>query len=64
MVTINGIPTDVSGKTIREYLTTTTYDPTRIAIEKNGEIVPKAQYDTTILQDDDTLEVVSFVGGG
>ena len=64
MVTINGTPTDVSGKTIREYLTAAAYDSTRIAIERNGEIVPKAQYDTTLLQDGDTLEVVSFVGGG
>ena len=36
----------------------------RIAVERNGEIVPKSEYETTMLQNDDVLEVVSFVGGG
>ncbi len=64
MVKVNGQQLDISGKTIAEYLKETNYDRNRIAIECNGEIVPKAQYDTTILQDGDALEVVSFVGGG
>lgn len=64
MVKINGEQLDIAGKTVAEYLAETNYNPKRIAVEKNGDIVPKAQYDTTILQDDDTLEVVSFVGGG
>ena len=32
--------------------------------KRNGDIVPKAQYDKTVLQDGDSIEVVSFVGGG
>ena len=36
----------------------------RIAIEKNGEIVPKSQYAQTMLQDGDVLEMVVAVGGG
>lgn len=64
MVKINGELLDIAGKTVTEYLAGTNYDPKRIAIEKNGEIVPKAQYNTTILQDNDVLEIVSFVGGG
>ena len=32
--------------------------------EINGEIVPKAQYAQTVLKDGDSVEVVSFVGGG
>ena len=35
-----------------------------IAVERNGEIVSKAAYGTTMLQNEDVLEVVSFVGGG
>ncbi|MDE6773465.1 MAG: sulfur carrier protein ThiS [Treponemataceae bacterium] len=53
-----------AGKTLAEYLATTDYDPKRIAVERNGAIVPKAQYADTVLQDGDTIEVVSFVGGG
>jgi sulfur carrier protein len=36
----------------------------RIAIEHNGEIVPKSQYLQTELQSGDQLEVVVAVGGG
>lgn len=64
MVKINGEYLDVAGKTLAAYLAGTSYDPKRIAVERNGEIVLKAQYEETMLQDDDVIEVVSFVGGG
>lgn len=64
MVQINGTLADTAGKTISAYLAETDYDPSRIAIERNGEIVPRAQYDKTLLSDGDVIEVVSFVGGG
>lgn len=64
MVRINGQEFQIAGKTISEYLADTDYDEKRIAIEKNGDIVPKAVYGETILKDGDELEVVSFVGGG
>jgi sulfur carrier protein len=64
MVRINGEELDIAGKTLAEYLATTSYDPKRIAVERNGDIVPKAQYGETILTDGDSVEIVSFVGGG
>ena len=64
MVKINGAEYDVAGKTVAEYLEMTDYNPMRIAIERNGEIVPKAQYAETVLQDGDSVEIVNFVGGG
>ena len=64
MVKINGEELKVAGKSISEYLATTNYDPKRIAVERNGDIVPKAQYEETMLRDGDVVEVVSFVGGG
>jgi len=36
----------------------------RIAIERNGEIVPRSRYDEVALADGDRLEVVVAVGGG
>jgi sulfur carrier protein len=36
----------------------------RIAIEKNGNIVPKSQHPTTLLQANDQIEIVVAVGGG
>ena len=64
MVKVNGTELDIAGKTVAEYLAATKYDPRRIAVERNGNIVFKSQYCETVLEDGDSLEVVSFVGGG
>jgi sulfur carrier protein len=36
----------------------------RIAVERNGEIVPRSKFDQPILADGDRLEIVVAVGGG
>ena len=36
----------------------------RIALERNGEIVPRSMFDTLLLSDGDKLELVVAVGGG
>jgi sulfur carrier protein len=36
----------------------------RLAIEKNGEIVPRSQFAQVFLQEGDKLEIVGAVGGG
>ena len=64
MVKVNGTELNIAGKTVAEYLAGTNYDLKRIAVERNGDIVPKAQYETAVLADGDSVEVVSFVGGG
>ena len=64
MVKVYGTELDIAGKTVSEYLATTNYDPKRIAVERNGDIVFKSLYDATVLEDGDSLEIVSFVGGG
>ena len=64
MVKVNGTELDIAGKTVAEYLATANYDPKRIAVECNGDIVFKSQYSETVLKDGDSLEVVSFVEGG
>lgn len=64
MVKVNGEMLDIAGKTIGEYLSSTRFAMGRIAVERNGEIVPKSEYDKIELCDGDTLEVVNFVGGG
>ncbi len=35
-----------------------------VAVERNREIVPRAQHGATVLADGDVLELVHFVGGG
>ncbi|MBE6688698.1 MAG: sulfur carrier protein ThiS [Ruminococcaceae bacterium] len=64
MVNVNGKPLEIAGKTLAGYLESTAYDMKRIATELNGNIVPKASYAHTVLRDGDSVEIVSFVGGG
>ncbi len=62
---INGVQKEYSEKlTISEMLKKEKYHKERVAVELNEEIVPKDEYDTTVLQDIDVVEVVSFMGGG
>jgi sulfur carrier protein len=36
----------------------------RVAVEHNGNIVPRAEWESTSLSEGDRLEIVHFVGGG
>ena len=49
---------------LTQYLKENVYNEKRVAVERNGEIIPKAKFQDTILSDADTLEIVHFVGGG
>ncbi len=64
MVRVNGQDLEIAGKTVAEFLADAGYDPKRVAVERGGGIVPKAQYGETVLADGDCVEIVSFVGGG
>ncbi len=64
MVKVNGNQQDIAGASMTEYILSSGYDVKRVAVELNGDILPKAKYDETILQEGDCLEIVSFVGGG
>tara|TARA_X000000368_G_C22814546_1_gene616206 strand:+ start:444 stop:647 length:204 start_codon:yes stop_codon:yes gene_type:complete len=39
-------------------------DNKKVAIELNGEILPKNKYNKKKLQDNDKIEIVHFIGGG
>ncbi len=64
MVTINGNPAEAAGLSLRKYLEQEGYHLHRLAVERNGAIVPQRDYDAVILEEGDVVEVVSFVGGG
>lgn len=65
MVTINGVQKDgYDEKTLLDVLTEENYNIKQIAVEINGEIVSKALFHETIVHNGDSMEVVSFVGGG
>lgn len=63
MITVNGEKLDFSG-TVTELLDVLNYNGKRVAVELNENIVPKAEYDSTMISDGDKLEIVRFVGGG
>ena len=64
MVKVNGNQEEIAGMTVDKYLKQANFNLERIVVERNEEIVPKAQYEEVILQDGDVVEVISFVGGG
>jgi len=64
-VRVNGSIVNLEKKqTLLDFLKVQKYDFARIAVERNGEIVPKAAYMDVFLEDEDKLEIVQFVGGG
>ncbi|HEY3245293.1 MAG TPA: sulfur carrier protein ThiS [Phycisphaerae bacterium] len=64
-VLLNGEERDFRGVTsLRDLLRELGIPPLRVAVERNEELVPRTEYDATLLQDDDRLEIVTFVGGG
>lgn len=65
MIKINGKAEEsAAGKSIAEYLEQSGYKATRVAVEINGDILPKAEYSQRPIAEGDTIEIVSFVGGG
>ena len=62
---VNGLSREVpEGSTVASLLEGLELGPERVAVERNGAIVPKPEYDATPLAEGDRLEVVQFVGGG
>ncbi len=65
-ITINGNAKqlDSENMTVSALVVTLNLTGKRLAIEKNGEIVPRSQFDMVNLQEGDMLEIVGAVGGG
>lgn len=64
-VTVNGEPRAIEpGITVAALLTSMSLAGKRVAVERNGEIVPKGRHAETCLANGDTLEIVVAVGGG
>ena len=64
MVRINGKDIEAAGQNLLAYLTDQEYRTDRIAIELNGDIVSRKDYDKVTLTDGDSIENEHFVGGG
>ncbi|MFZ5641866.1 MAG: sulfur carrier protein ThiS [Bacillota bacterium] len=50
--------------TVREFILSRDLDPNLVAVMHNSGILPKEDWDSTVLKENDELEVLRFVGGG
>ena len=65
-LTLNGIPRTFERPilTVVDVIRELAFEGKRIAVEKNGEIVPRSLYADTSVDSGDRLEIVGAVGGG
>ena len=64
-ITLNGEPFEIGRPlTVTELLAQLDIDPRRIAIEHNLVVLKRAAFDHTVINAEDQIEIVNFVGGG
>jgi thiamine biosynthesis protein ThiS len=64
-ITVNGVETDAgAGQTIADFIAQQGFIAATIVVEHNYEIVRQPEWSTRTLKPNDSLEIVSFVGGG
>lgn len=64
-IIVNDKPRQIAeGTTLAELLTELKFQPKFVAVERNLELVPRAEHQDCVLQAGDQLEVVTLVGGG
>lgn len=64
-ITVNGQPVSIDGPmTVDRLLDTVDVPPNYLAVELNADVVPREEYTTTMVFENDEIEVVTLVGGG
>jgi sulfur carrier protein len=64
-VTVNGAGREIpAGTTVRDLVVLLGLDGGPVAVEKNSEVVPRAEHARVRLNEGDVVEIVHFVGGG
>ena len=63
-IIVNGEPRRAAPGSIADLVRNLELDPAKVAVERNGEIVPRSALANVALADSDVLEIVHFVGGG
>ena len=64
-IQLNGDPYEInSGTNLNELLNKLKIQKNKVAIEVNGEIIEKNRYLSLILNKNDKVEIVHFIGGG
>jgi len=63
-IKVNGRDIVFYKSTLKDLLAQYRMDPTKIVVERNGEMVQRDTFDTLALQEGDVVEIARFVGGG
>ena len=63
-VFVNGALREVEISTLAELITELDLPVARIAVELNRDVVRRSDWSSTMLKDEDRIEIVHFVGGG
>jgi len=64
-ISVNGAPRTLAGPhSVADLVRELALEGKRIAVELNGEIVPRSRYANTPVADGDRIEIVGAVGGG
>ena len=64
-IQLNGDSYEVNnGSNLNELLNKLKIQKNKVAIEVNGEIIEKKKYNNLVLNNDDKVEIVHFIGGG
>ena len=63
-ITVNSKPEEILPCSLLAYINSKGLTGDGVVVEHNQRIVKKDAWDTTELQENDNLEVLSFVGGG
>jgi thiamine biosynthesis protein ThiS len=64
-VTVNGEARDLPDKlTLEALIYQLALAPDRLAVERNHEVVRRADWPHTVLLEEDKIEIIHFVGGG
>ncbi len=64
-IEFNGQPREIAdGTTVAAFVAELQLDPRYLAVERNRELIPRAEHASALLAAGDRVEVVTLVGGG
>lgn len=63
-ITLNGKKLALQASTVAGMVEELSLNARQVAVEVNGCIVPRSTYPQALIEEDDIIEIVTFVGGG
>lgn len=63
-ILLNGQRAETAGQTLRDMIAEQCFDPDAVIAEVNYELITRERWQQHLLREGDTVELLSFVGGG